>query len=72
MIHANYMPKHYPRVLPGDKNVMGIAMTKAPTKPPTTIKKTSILASWPLIFCFRPYCQLNFITLSSHYGLQRI
>ena len=43
MIDTNYISKHYPRsypkVLPGDKNVIGIAMTKAPTKPPTTIKK---------------------------------
>jgi len=40
------MPKYYPSEvisLPGEKNVIGIAMTNAPMILPTTIKKTSLL-----------------------------
>jgi hypothetical protein len=40
------MSKYYPSIwstFPGEKKVIGIAITRAPVKPPATIKKTSLL-----------------------------
>jgi len=61
------------------QKVIGIAITKAPTRPPITIKSTSllneksILASWLRIFCCWPTCQFNFIScLPCYYDSRRI
>src|SRR6266496_2334839 len=84
VIDTKYVSKYYPRKvisksLSRRKKVIGIAITKAPTRPPITIKNTSllneksILASWLRIFCCWPTCQFNFIyCLPCYYDSRRI